>query len=98
MSTAHRASILHFLNDPDKVPLDQSYQYFPDGIMVVDNGKIQSLGNAEDMLATLNSNIDIINHYNSLIMPGFISSRYPSAGMIEQGAIEPHSKIILSCM
>jgi guanine deaminase len=84
MPSAHRASIFHCLADPDKVPLNQSYEYFPDGILVIDDGKILSLGNAEDVIATLDNNIDITNHNNSLIMPGFVDTHvhYPQTEIV----------------
>ena len=84
MGTAHRASILHFLADPDHVPAEQSYQYFADGILVVEQGKITQLGQAAEILPTLSSDIELITHKNSLITPGFIDNHihYPQTEMI----------------
>ena len=41
---AFRASILHFLDDPDLVGEADSYQYFEDGILLVKDGQIEARG------------------------------------------------------
>ena len=35
MVKAYRASILHFLADPDKTPLEDAYEYYADGLLLV---------------------------------------------------------------
>lgn len=84
MLSAHRASLLHFIADPDKVELEDSYEYFEDGLMLIDQGKIIALGHAKDLLPTLPSEIHIIEHKNSLLMPGFIDTHihYPQTEMV----------------
>ncbi len=42
MKQVHRGSILHFLGDPDSVD-NQCYEYFSDGLMIIEDGLIQSL-------------------------------------------------------
>ena len=37
---AYRASILHSVADPKDVGIDESYDYFEDGVLVVENGHI----------------------------------------------------------
>ena len=44
MIQAFRGEILHFLDDPAKVGEQQSYQYFADGILVVENGHVVNCG------------------------------------------------------
>ena len=84
MSIAHRASILHFLADPDKVELEQAYEYFEDGILLIDNGQIKAVGEASALLPTLSDDVELIEHANHLIMPGFIDTHihYPQTEMI----------------
>ncbi len=84
MLQAHRASILHFLADPDKVPLEQAYEYFEDGLLLLDAGQVVQLGNAEDLLPALSDEIQLHEHDNKLIMPGFIDTHvhYPQTEMI----------------
>ncbi len=84
MPIAHRASILHFIADPDTVALDQAYEYYPDGIMVIDDGKIKSIGLAEDLLPSLGTDVDLTEHGNALIIPGFVDTHihYPQTEVI----------------
>lgn len=84
MSIAHRASILHFIADPDKVALEEAYQYFEDGLLIVENGLIKIVGDAKTLLPTLDDSCEVIEHGNHLIMPGFIDTHihYPQTEMI----------------
>ncbi|MBL4941934.1 MAG: guanine deaminase [Colwellia sp.] len=89
MITAHRASILHFLADPDlvkqgNVALEACYQYFDDGLLITENGHVKAVGDAKALLATLNRDIKVHDHTNCLIMPGFIDTHihYPQTEMI----------------
>ena len=50
---AYRSSILHFVDDPDRVPERDAYQYFEDGILVVDDGTIFAVGAADELLGDL---------------------------------------------
>lgn len=89
MITAHRASILHFLADPDlvkqgNVALEDCYQYFDDGLLITENGHVKAVGAAKDLLATLSNEVTVHEHNNALIMPGFIDTHihYPQTEMI----------------
>ncbi|WP_101760133.1 guanine deaminase [Oceanicoccus sp. KOV_DT_Chl] len=84
MATAHRASILHFLADPDQVAAADVYQYFADGLLLIDEGKVSALGQATDLLPTLAADIELIEHPNSLLLPGFVDTHihYPQTEMI----------------
>ena len=37
---AYRAAILHSIADPAIVGIEASYEYFEDGLLVIDNGQI----------------------------------------------------------
>ncbi|WP_163831022.1 guanine deaminase [Spartinivicinus ruber] len=81
--TAVRAALLHFIADP-AITGDQAYQYFPDGLLIVKNGYVDQIGDAEQLLPLLPQSITV-NHYpNCLITPGFIDTHihYPQTGMI----------------
>lgn len=84
MLTAYRASILHFLADPDAVPLSEAYQYYDDGILLVEEGKIVGIGEAEAMLARLDGDVVLQEYPNCLLTPGFIDTHihYPQTEMI----------------
>ena len=81
---AHRCSILHFLEDPAKVPEEQSYEYFEDGMLVIEQGHIVAVGNAEDVLQSLPADTKIVCHANSLLLPGFIDTHihYPQLEVV----------------
>ncbi len=80
---AYRAAILHSLADPAVVGIEQSYEYFEDGVLVVDNGQVAKVGHAADLLPSLKG-VDITEYRDALITPGFIDTHihYPQTGMI----------------
>ena len=80
---AYRAAILHSLADPAVVGVEQSYQYFEDGILLIENGKVAQVGAASDLLPKL-AGIDVQHYPDALITPGFIDTHihYPQTGMI----------------
>ncbi|MFP3848438.1 guanine deaminase [Pseudomonas sp. W5-01] len=81
---AYRAAIIHSIADPADVAVEASYEYFEDGLMVVDNGKIIALGNAEDLLKTLANDVEIVSYQDALITAGFIDTHIhlPQTGMV----------------
>ena len=81
--TAHRGEILHCLEELEgeaSTSLGNStnwqykLEYFEDGLLVIEDGYIHSLGEANVLLKTLAENTLIIEHSNSLITPGFIDT------------------------
>lgn len=80
---AYRAAILHSIADPAVVGVEQSYEFFEDGLLVVDNGQVANVGHAVDLLPTLKG-IEITEYRDALITPGFIDTHihYPQTGMI----------------
>ncbi|MFQ3325021.1 MAG: guanine deaminase [Pseudomonadales bacterium] len=81
---AYRASILHFLADPDKVDVDKSYEFFNDGILLVDQGKVVNVGFADEILAGLDNSVAVLDYPDALIIPGFVDTHihYPQTEMI----------------
>jgi|TARA_B110000211_G_scaffold80524_1_gene94324 guanine deaminase len=84
MLRVYRGELLHFLADPAKVALQDSYQYFEDGLMIIKDGLIESIGEANELLPTLDDNIDVTHYKSGLMMPGFIDTHvhYPQTEMI----------------
>lgn len=82
--TAFRASILHFLADPGADDAAQFWQYFDDGLLLVEHGKVKTVGPAADLLATLAADTRIIDHTGKLIVPGFVDAHihYPQVDII----------------
>lgn len=75
---AFRGEIIHFVSDP-ATGSEQSYQYFEDGVLVVNHGLVASLGPASEILATLATDVVVKKHHNGLLMPGFVDTHihYP---------------------
>ncbi|ETF09091.1 guanine deaminase [Pseudomonas moraviensis] len=81
---AYRAAILHSIADPTEVGIEASYEYFEDGLLVIDDGKISALGHASELLPTLPADIEINHYQDALITPGFIDTHIhlPQTGMV----------------
>ncbi len=80
---AYRAAILHRLADPAVVGVEQSYEYFEDGILLIENGKVAQVGAAAELLPKL-AGVEVQHYRDALITPGFIDTHihYPQTGMI----------------
>ena len=81
---AWRSAILHCTANPTEVGTEQAFEYFENGLLVVKDGIIQALGNAEDQIALLDSTIEVEHHPDALIVPGFVDTHihYPQSDMI----------------
>ncbi|MEN1836229.1 guanine deaminase [Pseudomonas lijiangensis] len=81
---AYRASIVHSIADPAQVAVEASYEYFADGLLLVEDGRITAVGHAVDLLDTLGSDVELIEYQDALITPGFIDTHIhlPQTGMI----------------
>jgi guanine deaminase len=81
---AHRAALLHFLEDPDKTAEPECYEYFEDGLLIIDDGKVVAAGAATDLLPSLPAETDVTEHTNAMLMPGFVDTHihYPQTEMI----------------
>jgi guanine deaminase len=69
VAVAHRASIFHLLDDPRYNP--DAYQFIEDGLLVVTNGKVVSVGDAAQSLASLPPGTEVVKHEGAVITPGF---------------------------
>lgn len=81
---AYRASIIHSIADPAKVGQMASYEYWEDGLLIVQDGLITACGDASTLLKTLPADAQLTEYTNALITPGFIDTHihYPQTGMI----------------
>jgi guanine deaminase len=85
--SAHRGAILHFLTDPGTVCDSRTYEYFEDGLLIVEDGRVARVGPAPQLLRGLPADIEVTEHGGRLIMPGFIDSHihYPQTDVIGSG-------------
>ena len=81
---AYRASVFHCIADPGVVGAERSYEYFEDGLLVVEDGMVVEVGMAESLLPSLSSEIEVVHYENALITPGFVDTHihYPQVGII----------------
>jgi len=69
---AFRAAILHCLGDPGEHADATQVEYFADGLLIVDDGHVAGIGDAETLLPGLSDDIELIDQRGKLIVPGFI--------------------------
>ena len=69
---ALRASILHCLADPGGESNPAAYEYYEDGLLVIDGGNIVDAGHAKTLLGSLPADLEITDYSGKLIVPGFI--------------------------
>jgi len=83
-TAAFRGEILHFIDDPALVGSENSYQYFTDGLLLVENGKVKALGEYQALAPELSQQVQVTHYRDGLICPGFIDTHihYPQTEMI----------------
>jgi guanine deaminase len=69
---AFRAAILHCLGDPGEHAEATQVEYFADGLLIIEDGHVISVGEAEALLPGLADDTELIDHRGKLIVPGFI--------------------------
>ena len=72
MPKAFRASIFHCLDDPGENDRPGAWQYFDDGLLVVDDGKVAALGPAAELMRTLPDAVSVEDYRGSIITPGLV--------------------------
>lgn len=78
--TAIKGRLLDFLSDPAEVGEEASYRYIADGAVVIEGGRIASIGPAADLPA----GIPVDDYGQALILPGLIDTHihYPQTRVI----------------
>src|SRR6202163_3594315 len=81
---AIRGRVLTFLRAPSGAGDKESYRYFEDGIVVVNDGRTGAVGPAEELLSRLPGGTTVDHHPGALILPGFIDPHihYPQTQVI----------------
>ena len=72
--SAIRGRLLSFTRAPSGAGDAASYTYIEDGIVLVADGRIASVGAARDLAARLPAGLPVAHHPDALIMPGFIDT------------------------
>ncbi len=78
-----RANFLDAIADPFHAPEAECIRYFPDGLLIVENGKVKVLGDYEDLHPQY-ADIPITHYRDRLIVAGFIDTHihFPQTEMI----------------
>ena len=81
---AIRGAILHCLDDPGDALHSTNVEFYEDGLLLVDDGRVRRLGHASVLLSELPEGIDVQDYSGKLILPGFIDSHihFPQTDMI----------------
>jgi guanine deaminase len=72
MREAFRAAVLHCLADPGEGSNSAALQFFDDGLLIVEDGRIVEAGDASTLLPQLADDILLTEFPKKIIVPGFI--------------------------
>jgi len=83
MQRCIRTAILHF-PDSSKSALDAQWEYLPDGLLWIADGRVKRLGSAEVLLAQLPQGTAVEHYPDHILIPGLIDMHvhYPQLEMI----------------
>jgi len=79
---AYRSQIFHLIDDPQ---VDgEAYEYFKDGLLIVEDGHVKAVGPYRTLAKTLRASTKVHHYKNHLIMPGFIDTHihFPQVDII----------------
>ena len=81
---AIRGSIAHCLRDPGAAGDSSAVEWFEDGLLLLEHGRIMQLGPASELLPQLPAGTPLHDHSGKLIVPGFIDTHihYPQTDII----------------
>jgi guanine deaminase len=85
--SAHRGRLLHFLADPGAHDAASSYEYFEDGLLLIEDGRVLRTGPAAELLPQLPAQTLLCEHGGDLLLPGFIDTHVhsPQTDVIASG-------------
>ncbi len=84
MRQAFRAAVLHCLADPGEGSDASALQFFDDGLLLVEDGRVIDIGDASTLMQQLSDDIAITEFPGKIIVPGFIDCHvhYPQLDII----------------
>jgi guanine deaminase len=80
--------VLHFLKDPGEYDAADSYQYFQDGALWIEDGHIADVGSYADLITRIPPDVlgsaETCDYSGKLILPGLVDTHchYPQSGII----------------
>ncbi len=81
---AIRAAILHCCDEPQAGSEASAIEYFADGLLCIEGGRVAGVGPAQDWLAKLPSDTEVEDRRGYLLIPGFVDTHvhYPQTDII----------------
>ena len=81
--SAHRGELLHFLDDPAEQG-EAAWQYFADGVLVIEDGRVVACGAADVVIPRWGGEVEMTRHPHCLMIPGLIDTHvhYPQSEII----------------
>ena len=81
--SAHRGELLHFLDDPAEQG-EAAWQYFADGVLVIEDGRVVACGAADAVIPRWGGEVEMTRHPHCLMIPGLIDTHvhYPQSEII----------------
>ena len=81
---AVRGRLLTFIDDPAELGAAASHRYLPDGVVVIESGRIVAVGAAQALLPTLAPGTPVDHYPDQLVLPGLIDTHihYPQTQVI----------------
>ena len=81
---ALRGRVLRFLDDPAEVGAAASHDYLEDGLILIQGGMVEAVGDARPLLAGQAAGVVVTDHRPHLLLPGFIDTHihYPQTQVI----------------
>lgn len=82
--SAFRGRIVFMVDDPDPDRPEEALRDYPDGLLIVASGRVQSVGPYDDLIETLPSTCVLKDFTGQLILPGFVDTHihYPQIDII----------------
>lgn len=62
---AFRSRIFHFINR-------NQYEYFEEGLLILENGYVKEVGNYHELKKTLDEQVEVVDERDKILMPGFV--------------------------
>lgn len=72
MRRAFRGSIFHCLSDPGPHADESAVEHIDDGLLIVDDGRVEAVGEASVLAPTLTDDTLVEDHAGKLIVPGLV--------------------------
>jgi guanine deaminase len=92
MRQAFRGPLLHFLDDPGDGERADAWQYFDDGLLLVEDGRVAAVGETAELLPRLPAGAVTAQFPGKLILPGFVDAH---VHFVQTDVIASHGRRLL---